>query len=225
MMQKNPHEAFLKLLAFIPCYRSLICLNGHLPDKDFFQLLPLPIIAADGAANLLDKQGIAPDLIIGDLDSVDPDLLSRYPTVKIDDQSSNDFQKVLAHLKELHLLPAIVLGINGGYLDHILCNISVFIQENCLLYDPPHTIGYLLKAGAHFFDILPVMSKVSLIGAPYCKVSSSGLKWELSHHSLKLGENCSFFNRVLSPRVSLQIEEGSLLVLLYLESILDAGSH
>src|SRR3990167_7172544 len=119
-------------------YRSLLCLNGDLPDKPFFKQCSLPIIAADGAANTLLQKGIEPTLIIGDLDSVSRETKSQYPHIKIEDQNRSDFQKALSYLKEHHLLPTIVLGVNGGYLDHILFNIHVLTQEECLFYDPPH---------------------------------------------------------------------------------------
>ena len=32
-------------------YRSIICLDGDLPRAEFFHAHPLPILAADGAAN------------------------------------------------------------------------------------------------------------------------------------------------------------------------------
>ncbi|RUR07937.1 hypothetical protein ELY15_11650 [Legionella sp. km772] len=104
-------------------YHAILCLNGDLPDSSFFAKLNLPIIAADGAANSLFKRHIKPTLIIGDLDSVHPRLLKEQDFLIADDQECSDYQKAMAYLGEQHLLPAIVVGINGGYLDHILNNI------------------------------------------------------------------------------------------------------
>lgn len=58
-------------------YRSILCLNGDLPDPSFFHKRKLPVIAADGAANVLCNLGVFPDLITGDLDSIQPALLEK----------------------------------------------------------------------------------------------------------------------------------------------------
>lgn len=222
-MQKHQHDLFFQFIQNEMPYRSLLCLNGRLPDQSFFQKLPLPIIAADGAANVLVEQGISPQLIIGDLDSVKPKIQEHHPCLKISDQNSSDFQKAMYYLRENNLLPAIVLGINGGYLDHILCNIALLAQDNCLLYDPPHTVGCFLRPGHYHYETLTPMSKLSLIGAPSCIVSSSGLRWELQNHSLEFWGKNSFFNRTSASKLSLEIKEGCLLFLLYLQFIEDDG--
>ena len=40
------------------------------------------------------------------------------------DQNSSDFQKAMKYLESQNLLPTIILGISGGYIDHILNNIN-----------------------------------------------------------------------------------------------------
>ena len=54
--------------------KSVLCLDGILPFQ-FLKSCNLPIFAADGAANPLVAHGIIPKLIIGDLDSVKPEIL------------------------------------------------------------------------------------------------------------------------------------------------------
>ena len=73
--------------------KSILCLDGNLPDSNFFSKIKLPIIAADGAANKLLNLGIKPLVIIGDLDSVNQ---KDFPTSEIllkPDQNQTDFQK------------------------------------------------------------------------------------------------------------------------------------
>lgn len=222
-MQKNQHKPFFKTLEEIDLYRSILCLDGNLPGKDFFQQISLPIIAADGAANTLVREDVHPSMIVGDLDSVSPEVRAAHRHLKIEEQETNDFQKAISYLKDHDLLPTIVLGINGGFLDHILCNLSVFIQESCTFYDAPHMIGYPLCKGRHTFKTLPPMTKLSLIGAPSSTLSSEGLKWELSSHPLTLGGYGSFFNRTLSEKLVIDVEEGTCLILIYLTPMKDGG--
>jgi len=225
MMQKNLHDLFFQFLEKQEPYRSLLCLHGCLPDSSFFQRLKLPIIAADGAANVLVKEGVEPHLIVGDLDSATVELQKRIPCLKIPDQETNDLQKAMQHLKENNLLPTIVLGANGGYLDHILCNISLLAkEEKCLLYDPPYMLGFFLSQGIYRYSF-PLMNKISLMGAPAARVNSVGLKWELKDYSFEWCGNHSCFNRTVLPEVTLEVKEGHLLLLLYLQSVEDAGRN
>jgi thiamine pyrophosphokinase len=80
---------------------AIICLNGTLPNADFYTFFPdCPIIAADGAANTLLLQGIIPSVIIGDLDSFTPSLLPDFSTttvIKEINQEINDFEKSLIY--------------------------------------------------------------------------------------------------------------------------------
>ena len=206
-------------------YRSILCLNGALPNKvSFFLNSNLPIIAADGAANSLLDLGILPTLIIGDLDSVKPPLLEKHPFIHVFDQGSSDYQKAIHYLKENNLLPSIILGINGGALDHILNNINIFMETNCLLYSPP-VKGFVIKEKSQTRLILPTQTKISLIGIPKATLSSKGLQWELNETHLCFPGKTSCFNRTRLSEIVLEVNQGSVLVLIYEQPIEDAGLH
>lgn len=204
-------------------YQSILCLNGVLPAPSFFMKLNLPVIAADGAANSLLELGIIPKLIIGDFDSVQPAILENHSALYLPDQDSNDYQKAMDYLQENQLLPAIIVGINGGYLDHILNNLNVFMETNCLLYAPPIR-GFVLKENVQMNFLLPVQTKISLLGMPEALLSSKGLKWELENTHLFFPGKTSCFNRTQAPEIILQVHQGRVLVLLYEHSIADAGA-
>lgn len=203
-------------------YRSILCLNGDLPGPSFFSTKNVPIIAADGAANHLFDLGVQPQLITGDLDSVHPDLLETYPFLHVADQSSSDYQKAMGYLKKNDLLPSIIVGINGGHLDHILNNINIFMETNCLLYAPPIK-GFVLNEQSRINLALLPHTKISLIGIPIATLSSIGLQWELHNAQLSFPGTNSCFNRTLHPEIFLEVHQGSVLVLIYEQMIEDAG--
>lgn len=203
-------------------YQSILCLNGDLPDPSFFLKMNLPVIAADGAANHLLELGILPDLIVGDLDSVRHDILEKHSFLHLSDQNSTDFQKTMLYLKENDLLPAIIVGINGGCLDHILNNINIFMETNCLLYSPPIR-GFVIKEKSRMNFLLPAQTKISLMGIPEATLSSTGLKWELNSSCLSFPGKTSCFNRTQSPEIVLEVHHGAALVLIYEQRIDDAG--
>ena len=204
-------------------YRSILCLNGDLPDASFFAAYPLPLIAADGAADALAARGLWPDQIIGDLDSVSEALRTRCPTLALPDQNTSDFQKCLQWLQAEALLPAIIVGIQGGALDHILNNISLFVDTDSLLYAPP-LVGFVLSPGKKSLT-LPTDTKLSLLGMPETTLSTRGLKWNLQRDTLCFPGRNSCFNRVAADSIELDIQAGQCLTLIYLETTSDAGSE
>lgn len=197
-------------------YRSILVLDGDLPEKSFFEC-GLPIIAADGAMNALHELGLVPKVVIGDLDSVSTEILANIEVIHKPDQNSCDFEKALLYLREAHLLPAIIVGINGGYIDHILNNISIFLQQDCIFY-ASSIVGHVIRAGEERIFSLPINTKISLIGFPSAQVSTQGLQWELQNYEMCfLGKNSSF-NRTCAEYVSITVHTGLSLVLVYLHA-------
>lgn len=204
-------------------YKSILCLNGKLPDKKFFSdFEKLPIIAADGAANYLNSIDIIPDMIIGDLDSVAKNLLIEKKFIMDKNQNFSDFQKSIKYLESQNLLPAIILGISGGYIDHILNNINIFLDTKSIFYDD-NIIGMVISEGSHQFDDLKLGTKLSIFGIPNCLISTTGLKWNLQNDELTFPGFNSCFNRSIEKKISIDIKKGRSLLLIYISDIIDAG--
>lgn len=221
MTQIRSHKHFFEHIEQAK-YRCIFALSGSLPDPSFFHSLPLPVIAVDGAANVLVAQGINPYLILGDFDSVQPELLQKYRSLHLPDQSHSDFEKAHAQLKQLDLLPAIIVGINGGYIDHVINNINLFMNTDCIFYDAP-IVGHILKEKSVSRFTLPCHSKLSLLGIPTTNVSTSGLKWNLDHEDLTFPGRNSCFNRTSDSQIILEVHKGTVLACIYLEPVIDAG--
>lgn len=200
-------------------YRSVLCLDGELPFS-FLHQTALPMIAADGAANVLVAHELKPHCIVGDLDSVEPSLLKQYPYVQDANQDTTDFEKAMCYLKQKNLLPTIVVGLSGGCCDRILTNISLWIQSNAV-YVSEDLIGFPLTHQGTFD--WPINAKVSLLGGPQGVVTSQGLRWELHQTTLAIGGFCSCSNRVQTSPVTLHVQ-GTILVFVYRNPVHDAGS-
>lgn len=194
-------------------YKSILCLGGELPSADFF-ITDLPIIAVDGAANHLMQLNIIPDLVIGDLDSVLPEYLEIIPSHYHYDQDFCDFEKSLQYLEGNQLLPALIVGLSGGCLDHILNNVNHFLQTGCALFSPP-IYGFTLHEEKNKRLALPLNTKISLLGIPAATVTTQGLKWNLSKDQLTFPGKNSCFNRTQKHEIKIKLHAGSLLVLIY----------
>jgi thiamine pyrophosphokinase len=203
-----------RFLTVNPCdYRSMLCLNGQLPEKSFFDRMNLPIYAVDGALNQLIPYGITPCCVMGDLDSVLPEYDDICQRIYLPDQNYSDFEKSLRYMDEQGMLPTLIVGLDGGNLAHILYNISVFMQTSQVFYAPP-IIGLSLLKGEKKTLTLDIDTKVSLLAMPEAEVTTQGLYWELDSEPLSfLGKN-SLSNRTLIPEVVIEVFQGCLLCLL-----------
>jgi thiamine pyrophosphokinase len=203
--------------------RTILCLNSTLPiDTNLYH--NKCIIAADGAANRLHELGISSDVIIGDFDSVN---LAEHKSARIihmPDQSSSDFQKALRYIDENKLNPFVIFGMNDGFFDHVLCNISILATEieECAFYAPPIVGRVIGVCGTYHFNA-PSGSKISILGAPTASLSSQGLKWELTKQSLVFPGNNSCFNRTMLENVEITLHSGKIILMVYMIDINDQG--
>ena len=202
--------------------KTVLCLNGDLPNNRQFFANKF-IVATDGAADKLIKMNITPMVIIGDLDSVENSDYHDIEMVHLPDQNQSDFQKALKYMSQRKLLPTVVCGANGGFIDHILHNINVILQNECVFYSPP-LIGQVLQGPATMNFSLSFNTKLSLLGMPKAKIRTSGLKWELDDAMLEFPGSNSCFNRTVNENISIEVLEGKLLLLIYSNYIEDMGA-
>lgn len=113
-----------------------IVLNGEIKDYEKTKKIILEenynyIIGADGGCNHLFKMDIIPDYIIGDLDSIDANLISYYEDKKVQfkkypshkDETDSEICVYLA--KDLKAKQIDIFGTLGGRIDHTLANIGL----------------------------------------------------------------------------------------------------
>ena len=102
-----------------------VILNGQMPTDDAIinQITNSDyIIAVDGSANKLFDLEIIPDVIIGDLDSLQNINNKNIELVKTPNQNKTDFRKTLEWCIEKNILDISIFGISGESEDHFLGN-------------------------------------------------------------------------------------------------------
>ena len=102
-----------------------VILNGQMPTDDTIinQITNSDyIIAVDGSANKLFDLEIIPDVIIGDLDSLQNINNKNIELVKTPNQNKTDFRKTLEWCIEKNILNISIFGISGESEDHFLGN-------------------------------------------------------------------------------------------------------
>ena len=121
---------------------AIVC-NGQYPRSEYpLYLLRNAdvVICCDGALSALEKRGIVPDAVVGDMDSVCSRALKRFPgkVVRLDGQDTNDLTKAFDYL--MSSLPEDVVAVHilaatGRREDHTLGNLALlmdFEKRYCL---------------------------------------------------------------------------------------------
>lgn len=197
----------------------IVCLNGEIkiPEQKYKKSV---WVAADGAANTLMKKGIVPSYIIGDLDSVSDDLLCQTNWVKISEQETCDFEKVLQFILKKGWESVAILGFQGKDLDHTLNNWSVLMRygqelQLCVVDNGKQAVPLYSACRLKYKSGL----LVSLIPQTEVTITTHGLQWELQSDHLKLGQREGARNTAIQDDITIDINEGS--VLLVLENMLE----
>ena len=211
--------------------RIVIFANGELPDLDAARALLQPgdyLIAADGGANHLLKMGILPELVIGDLDSLDEDTLFQLTSAEVnieqysEDKDETDIELALRYAVELGPSAILIVGALGGRLDQTLANLSILTDPLLPKIDIRLDDGveevFFCRATAEKWGQAEVQGRsgdaVSLIPwhGPVGGVATEGLQWPLYGETLYPEKSRGISNVMLGETASLKIEKGLLLV-------------
>ncbi len=201
--------------------KALLFINGN-PPEDFPDLENYDLICCtDGAFHYLKKMNFPLeklDFISGDFDSHSeiPRFAQNdnFEIIETPDQNKTDFHKALEIIIEKGFENVDVFGASGGEQDHFLGNISVafFFKEklNLKFFDEFSTYYFIPKE----FSIRDIKGKmISLFPFPEAKnIRTKGLKWEWNNEDLIFGKNLGIRNIAENNEVSIQYEEGGLLV-------------
>jgi thiamine pyrophosphokinase len=199
-------------------FDALVCLNSSLPTRSIYEAVKYDkLIAADGAARYVFDEGLEPDLIIGDFDSLDmksiPDDFDISRFLADYNQDTNDFEKILSYCYDNRLNDILIFGLHGGELEHTLNNISVFKKFADKLQ---MTIYDKARYGVLVDDFIKLQTKkdenISLIPLPEVRLNTKNLMWELNDEILELGVREGARNRATASFIEIKITGGCLLL-------------
>ena len=196
----------------------IILANGDYP------LHPIPvqkineagaIICCDGAVNQLIVNKLEPDVIIGDLDSLDSSIKKKYSNkiIHLPDQDENDLRKAIRWAEDEGIKEATILGATGKRDDHSVANIFILLQFstslNCTLITN-HGIFNTTKGREEFQS--SIGQQVSLFSAdPEIEITSINLKYNFISKNLT-NLYCGSLNESISETFTLILSHGKILV-------------
>jgi thiamine pyrophosphokinase len=186
-----------------------------LPDDRF-------VIAADSGLHGAFRLGVRVDLVVGDLDSADPEAVAsaaaagaaieRHPRAK----DATDLELSLEAARARGLSPAIIVG--GGSLDRV-----DHFMANALLLAAPRFADLRPQwfvQGAHVIavhdaaqidgepgDVITLLA----VGGPAFDVVTEGLRWPLEGDRLDPGSTRGVSNELLTATASIRVGVGTVL--------------
>jgi thiamine pyrophosphokinase len=205
--------------------RIIIFANGDLPDLDKAHAFLRPddfILCADGGTRHVLALNLIPNLVIGDMDSVDKEQLQKLKDAGVEielfprDKNETDLELAITHALELNPTQIMVIGALGGRLDQTLANIALLTNSGLASFDIRLDDGVEEIFFCH--DQVQIHGRsgdlVSLIpwGNPVHGIQTQGLKWPLKDETLYPDKTRGVSNEMLFQAASIKIESGLLLI-------------
>ncbi len=169
---------------------SVLIANGKKPkNKKIIEILKNAknIICVDNGYELASELNITPSVVIGDLDSVDINKISKdILIIKDEDQNTNDLEKALNYCLSKNIRDIILVGATGERDDQNLATILVSLeyieQLNIEILSDLYSIEFV--NGERDFEAIP-MREVSLISTDKGNIiTTQGLKYNLDKSKL-----------------------------------------
>jgi len=207
--------------------RAIIIANGQVHESDLGQSQVTPpdlIICANGGAGNALALGLSPDVVIGDLDSLDEGVRTRlekthcqfitHPTRK----DETDLELAMKYAAEQGAHEILILGALGERLDHTLANVLLLAlpelrsvrarildgrQEAFLIWDETLIEGQV----GDILSLLPLTEEVS-------GIYTAGLEYPLENGTLCRGLTRGISNTLTTPRARVRVGQGLLLAVI-----------
>jgi thiamine pyrophosphokinase len=207
--------------------RIVIFANGVLtqPDRLRAQLRPADrIFCADGGTRHALALGLTPEVIIGDLDSLEPELVAELETSGVAiqrhpvDKDQTDLELALELAVAGQPDETLLVTALGGRLDQMLANMLLltrpeYASVKLTLVDGPQWATLLRSDQAETItgqpgDTLSLIPLTPIV----TQVTLSGVKWPLEQATLSLGSTWSISNELAGQSANVRIGEGLVLV-------------
>ena len=201
--------------------RIIIFANGDLPDPDKTHALLREsdfIIAADGGTRHALALGLTPNIIIGDLDSLNVERLTFNAEIiqSPADKNETDLELAIQHALTLNPEQIIIAAALGGRLDQTLANIALVSNvqrstSNVRLDDGIEEVFFcheqtqIKGASGDIVSLIPWQGEVT-------GIVTTGLKWPLQNEILYPQKTRGISNEMTGDTATIQINSGLLLI-------------
>ena len=183
------------------------------------------IICCDGGARHLRNLSIKPNVIVGDMDSIDSAQLANYTAqgIKIikfpKNKDFTDTELALNYALSLKPKRIIIWCALGGRIDHALANIFLLLkgQEKGIETSIMDEYCEIFVLDKEYFFINETGKTVSLLALTpkVTGITLSGFVYPFEKDTLKISESRGISNIIRNARAIIKAEKGKLLVIKY----------
>lgn len=198
--------------------KALIVANGDAPQASLVRDLAAEadiVVAANGGAATAFASGVAPDFIVGDLDSVHdlPSGFSQDRVIRLSDQSATDLVKAVGFCIERGSDEIATVGTGGGRADHALANLSALVMFRDRVKMKMVDDQFETSLVSETTEIAGEPGTViSLVALGVCTgVTTEGLRWKLQNDTLDFSPH-GIHNELIGTSGSVTVREGNLLL-------------
>ncbi len=190
-------------------------ISSYINEKDY-------IIACDGAIKHCKKLKVIPNIIIGDFDSANEDMLDsfkgksialKFPVEKDHTDGELGALRAIRYCENDNCKEVVIIGAfsHNGRFDHVLSNIfmlKLFDERNIKskLVCEKNEVYYLtkdvtLKSNKKYLSLIPLSDVVEV-------ESSTGLKYSLDDEVFTFGSSRSLSNECLEEEINITLKSG-----------------
>ncbi|MGB7204899.1 MAG: thiamine diphosphokinase [Anderseniella sp.] len=205
--------------------RFTILLAGDLTITERLkrQVAGTRVIAADGGMIHADALELTPELWLGDFDSSDQELMSRYNDVPRQeypiDKDATDGELAIDQALSLGATDLLLAGGLGGQADHAFAHLMLLMRLKArgvsVMLSSGHEEAWPLDDGSVHIDA-PAGSRISILPISDLEaVSIEGVRWPLERKDVMLGSTLTLSNEVERSPVRVSLVSGKAIVLVY----------
>jgi thiamine pyrophosphokinase len=218
--------------------RAIIVANGQVNEDEGYGCLLRPddlIIAADGGAAVAQQLGLVPQVVIGDMDSLSPELRARLEARgcqfvdRPPRKDETDTELAIQYALQQGAREILLLGATGDRLDHTLANVFLLGMPGLDRVPAKIVAGnteiWLLRGGGELEihgqpgDIVTLLP----LGQDAIGIESQGLEWALHDDTLHFGPARGVSNVMTAAMARVALRRG-LLVVFRVGTITERGS-
>lgn len=190
-------------------------------EKEAFE----KVIAVDSGLEGVKALGLEPDMIVGDFDSVKPEILEYYRTrehivwdVRQPEKDETDTELALMKAQAAGCSRIAVLGATGGRLDHMLGNIHLLFpclqkgieayildSRNRLYLIDGERVFRRAETWGKYISFVPLTEKVA-------GITLTGFKYPLFQKDIEIGTSLCISNELWEEEGRITFTDGVLIV-------------
>ena len=179
------------------------------------------VIAADAGVHEAERLGLRVDLLVGDLDSADASAVARVEAAggRVErhpaDKDASDLELALVAAAVADARQVLVLGGDGGRLDHLLGNAFLLASDRFADLRIDALLGaariHVVRDARTMEGTPGELISLFAVGGPASSVTTDGLRWRLDGDELLPGSTRGLSNEFVGSTANVRVGDGVVL--------------